>query len=217
MIVIGIVGSPAGGKSTVASRLQDRGATWINADLVARSVLETPAIQTQLVDRFGASIVGKDGMVDRAKLADAVFGDDERSRQALNYLTGLTHPATRRRITEQLRLLARENVQCVILDVPLLFESGWETSCDTVWCVDCPFDLRSARAVSRGWDGAELKRREMNQLAIAEKRRRSNLVLQNDDSRASLIRQVDAAYQSLMDRSPTDRSSKRDDHCDGAE
>lgn len=215
MIVIGIVGSPAGGKSTVAARLQDRGATWVNADLVARSVLESPSIQQQLVSRFGVAIVGKDGMVDRSKLADIVFGDDDCSRQALSYLQGLTHPSTRIRIAEQLRELTRANQIVAILDVPLLFESGWDLSCDTVWCVDCPFDLRLARASVRGWDANELKRREMNQLPIAEKRRRSSLVLHNDDSLSKLIQQVDSAYDRLINRTPSTSAATGDHHCDG--
>lgn len=217
MIVIGIVGSPAGGKSTVAARLQDRGATWINADLIARSVLESPSIQDQLVSRFGAAIVGKDGMVDRSKLADIVFGDDECSRQALSYLEGITHPATRIRIADRLRELARANQAVAILDVPLLFESGWDLSCDTVWCVDCPFDLRLARASVRGWDANELKRREKNQLPIDEKRRRSSLVLHNDDSLSKLIQLIDSAYDRLISQTPSKPATTRDDHCDGAQ
>lgn len=220
MMIIGLVGSPAGGKSTVASRLQDRGATWINADLVARSVLEMPSIQQQLVLRFGDAIVGKDGMVDRSRLADIVFGDDDRSRQALHYLEGLTHPATRERIATQLRALARSNHPAAILDVPLLFESGWDLSCDSVWCVDCPFDLRLARATSRGWDASELRRREEHQLPIAEKRRRSSLILDNDGTLSELIEQVDAAYDGLIHRarsqSPNENAIKPDDHCDVA-
>lgn len=217
MIVIGIVGSPAGGKSTVASRLQDLGATWINADLIARSVLETPSIQQQLVTRFGVDIVGKDGMVDRSKLADIVFGDDERSRHALNYLEGLTHPATRQSIAHRLQELTRADHRVAILDVPLLFESGWDLSCDTVWCVDCPFDLRLARAASRGWDASELRRRESNQLPIAQKRRRSSLILNNDDSLSQLIEQVDRTYASLIDATSSKSAITPDGHCDGAD
>ncbi len=220
MIVIGIVGSPAGGKSTVATRLQDLGATWINADQIARSVLESADVQSQLVARFGSAILGKDGMIDRARLADIVFGDDDRSRDALNYLQGLTHPPTRAKILATLQQCHRQNVDVSILDVPLLFESHWDTSCDAVWCVDCPFEIRLARAANRGWDASELKRREHNQLSIEEKRRRSTLILDNSDSLQHLIQQVDAAHQLLIDRMLIDRSSRNesnehDNHCDG--
>ncbi|MGB1925373.1 MAG: dephospho-CoA kinase, partial [Rubripirellula sp.] len=74
MIIIGIVGSPAGGKSTVAKILSELGATWINADLIARSVLEESEVQERLLDQFGDSIQGSDLKIDRTKLAAAVFG-----------------------------------------------------------------------------------------------------------------------------------------------
>jgi dephospho-CoA kinase len=77
MIVLGIVGSPAGGKSTVAAYLQELGATWINADQIARGVLEEDEVQQQLIDHFGSDIAASDGRIDRSKLASRVFGDDD--------------------------------------------------------------------------------------------------------------------------------------------
>ena len=140
MIVIGIVGSPAGGKSTVAKQLQALGATWINADLLAREVLERDEIQTQLLQHFGADIAGNSGRVDRAKLAARVFGDDDSSRQALTYLEGLIHPETHNLIELRLKEAQQSKPSesassaqpVVVLDVPLLFEVGWDRSCDQV-------------------------------------------------------------------------------------
>ena len=128
MFILGIVGSPAGGKSTVAARLQELGAEWINADLVARSVLEEKAAQQQLIHHFGENITGPDGQIDRGKLASLVFGDDDFSRRALTYLEAVIHPRTRVLITERLQQCAEQNVIAVILDVPLLFKSGWDQS-----------------------------------------------------------------------------------------
>lgn len=102
MIVLGIVGTPAGGKSTVAKRLVELGATWINADLIAKEVMERPDVQDDLKQHYGAAIVGKDGKVDRAKLAALVFGDDDASRRRLQYLEGRIHPETKTLIKNQL-------------------------------------------------------------------------------------------------------------------
>ncbi len=98
MIVLGIVGSPAGGKSTVARHLQDLGATWLNADEIARGVLEQDDVQRELLSHFGSEIAGRDGRIDRARLASRVFGDDDSKRLALTYLESLIHPRTRRLI-----------------------------------------------------------------------------------------------------------------------
>ncbi len=208
MIVIGIVGSPAGGKSTVAARLQELGATWINADLIARSVLQEPAVRSQLVDHFGAKIEDNEGLIDRATLADLVFGDDDSNRAALTYLEQVIHPRTRQIIRERLRESANQHAILSILDVPLLFESKWDLACDQVWCVVSDFDKRLDRATQRGWDARQLKRREANQLSIENKRRRSTRTIDNNDSLASLIQQVDAAYQQLIIHPLAD-----DQHC----
>ena len=197
MLLIGIVGSIAGGKSTVAKRLEELGATWLNADLVAREVLELPHIQAKLIEHFGDSITNKDGLIDRALLADQVFGDDEASKQRLTYLESVIHPQTRLELTKSLQIAEQKETQCVILDVPLLFESGWDLSCDVVWCVDAPREIRANRVQSRGWDRDELIKREANQMGIDEKAERSTTVIQNDGSLEELRETVNRLWGSL--------------------
>lgn len=213
MIVLGIVGSPAGGKSTVAARLQELGATWINADLVAREVLERPETQARLIEHFGTSITDNVGRIDRSKLAARVFGADDSSRAALEYLEGLVHPETRLVIDRSLRQLARANQPATILDVPLLFESRWDRACDEIWCVDAGFEQRLMRAQGRGWDEDELRRRESNQMPIQEKRDRCTLVIDNHDSLDVLIEQVDRRYRELLAKTATNIPPTN--HCTG--
>ncbi len=208
MIVVGIVGSPAGGKSTVAERLQELGATWINADLIARSVLEHDEVRRRLIDRFGIEIVDNDGKIDRSRLAALVFGADDSKRAGLNYLESLVHPRTRQLIQNRLHDAATQKVAVTILDVPLLFESKWDLACDQVWCVDAPVERRLQWAAIRGWDAAELERREANQLSIDEKRRLSTLVLTNHESLQSLLDRVDRQFEILI-QSPADHTT----HC----
>ena len=200
MFILGIVGSPAGGKSTVAGRLQELGAEWINADLVARGVLEQADVQQQLIDHFGDQITGSDGHIDRGKLASEVFGDDDASRRALKYLEGVLHPRTRQRIAERLRECAQRGVAGVVLDVPLLFKSGWDQSCDEIWCVDSDRSIRMKRAADRGWDPNELARREANQVSIEEKKRLSNFVILNNGSLDELYKTVDRLWTSFLNR-----------------
>ena len=200
MIVIGIVGSPAGGKSTVAAHLQGLGATWINADQIAREVLERAEVQAQLIEHFGSEITGSDGRIDRTQLAHRVFGDDDAQRAALNYLERVIHPQTRAVITQRLKRAADQGAVAAILDVPLLFETRWDRCCDEIWCVDASVDQRRRRAADRGWSDGELARRERNQLAIAEKRRLSSWVIVNDGSLQQLTETIDQRWSSLLSR-----------------
>lgn len=220
MIVLGIVGPPAGGKSTVARRLAEHGATWIDADQVAREVIERPEVRTELIGHFGVEIADESGRIDRARLASRVFGDDDVHRAALTYLEGVVHPPTRCEVHRRLRQAAERAAgklpitagedpgdtggaaastasPVVILDVALLFESGWDVCCDSIWCVDAPWSVRLQRAAARGWDEAELRRREARQLSSAEKRRRSNHTLINDTQLSDLYAEVDSRYRVL--------------------
>ncbi|QDT05264.1 Dephospho-CoA kinase [Rubripirellula lacrimiformis] len=213
MLVIGIVGSPAGGKSTVASQLQELGATWINADLIARDVLQTADVQAKLIRHFGNEIAGNDGQIDRSKLALRVFGADDAKRDALLYLESVVHPRTRQTIDARLRQAGVENRPAAILDVPLLFESGWDVACDEIWCVDSSFPNRLDRASRRGWDADELKRRQANQLDINIKKQNSTLVLENNDSLDQLIHSVRENYQALIQRQSMGAAAMDTDHC----
>lgn len=209
MVILGLVGSPAGGKSTVAGRLQGLGGTWINADLIARQVLQEDEIQEQVISYFGSEITDSGGKIDRSKLASRVFGDDDRSRTALTYLERLIHPRTRLIVSARLRALAQQEAVAAILDVPLLFESQWDRCCDEVWCVDSHRSLRVARAKQRGWDEDQLRRREANQMDIKEKRRLSNVVIDNNGSLEELYQKTEQLWHSLLAR----QRASNDQHC----
>ena len=210
MIVLGIVGSPAGGKSTVARHLQDLGATWINADETARSVLEQDDVQHELLSHFGSLIAGKDGRIDRSLLASQVFGDDDSKRLALTYLESVIHPRTRRLIRGQLTASHRSGKAAVVLDVPLMFETGWDRCCDEIWCVDADPKLRLQRARTRNWDEHQLRAREANQLEIEKKKRLSTAVIMNNGSLEQLYETTDQLWRSLVKQRQTLFS---DSHC----
>jgi dephospho-CoA kinase len=200
MIVLGLVGTPAGGKSTVAKRLAELGATWINADLIAREVLEQRQVQDDLIQHYGSGIVDKQGRIDRPKLASLVFGDDDASRRRLDYLEGRTHPETRKLITKQLNDAEKRGDSVVILDVPLLFESSWDRSCDEIWCVDADRNKRIERVKLRGWTSQQLQAREKNQLDILEKKRLSTSVILNNQTLSELNETIGSMWRSLVKR-----------------
>ncbi|WP_197455005.1 dephospho-CoA kinase [Stieleria varia] len=197
MILLGIVGTPAAGKSTVAEYLAWQGAHWINADLIARDCLGLPDVRDGLVQRFGQSIVDADGAVIRSVVASKVFGDAPEQRQALKYLESLVHPIVRRKITESLIWAAENRFPVSLLDVPLMFESGWDRCCDAIWCIDADRDVRLQRAARRGWDALELDRREASQVSIATKKRLSNRIMSNDATLEALHEKLRAAWELL--------------------
>lgn len=213
MIVLGIVGTPAGGKSTVAATLKELGAAWVNADKIARDILQMDAIQRAVIEHFGPSITLEDGKIDRSLLAAAVFGDDERQRHALRYLESVLHPPTREEITSQLKRAAREGFPVAVLDVPLLLESNWDVCCDEIWTVDSPLSDRLERSKQRGWDANEMSRRESNQLAISEKNRLSNHLIMNDSTLTDLHARVIELWDQFSVPNSDPRANFSYQHC----
>jgi dephospho-CoA kinase len=220
MFVLGIVGAVAGGKSTAAEHLASLGADWINADLIARECLQDTDIVTALRQRFGAGVIDAEGKVDRKQVAERVFGTSPEKRAALAFLESLVHPRTRTRILNRIEQAAERKVCVGLLDVPLLFESGWHLGCDAVWCITASRENRIKRLEKRGWDEAELVRREVNQLPIETKCQLSNLVMQNDSTLEALRENLTRRYQQIVRMealaprpSPDGRRHCRSDWC----
>ncbi len=191
-VVIGLLGGVAAGKSTVAAMFGEAGLRVLDADKKAHAVVRIPAVRDQLVARFGPELLGPDGELRRKHLADLVFRDAEARRD----LGAITHPAIRAELEAELDQ-ARAQGQSVVLDVPLLLEGGLIQRCDHAVFVEASEATRSARAQRRGWDAAELSRREASQASLAEKAARCEFTVQNDDDLAQTRRQVEQILQRL--------------------
>ncbi|WP_164101771.1 dephospho-CoA kinase [Candidatus Laterigemmans baculatus] len=198
MVVIGIVGSPAGGKSTVAQHLRELGATWIDADRIARRCLRLSEVRRRLAAQFGRDVLDARGQIDRPVLADRVFGDDAASRQGLDYLESVVHPPARELAVRRMRRAARQRSLAAVLDAPMLLEADWGVMCDAIWCVEAPQHLRLDWIAERGWSVQELQRRERRQMDIQQKRRLSTHLLMNDGDRGELRRQTQMHWSALM-------------------
>lgn len=216
MIILGLVGDPAGGKSTAAKFLASLGAEWINADLIARECLSDVDVIDVLTDRWGEKILNQSNGIDRAKVADLVFGDDSDKRDNLRFLESIVHPKTRVEINRRIVAAANDRKRVALLDVPLLFESGWDRSCDSIWCISASRENRLMRSENRGWDAAEFDRRESNQLPIETKYRLSNRVMRNDATLESLQQNLHRQWRQLarMGDSPQISPADQDPpHC----
>jgi len=198
MILIGICGQPAGGKSAVSAILQRFGAVWINADRIAHDVLANSAIMEQLVMRFGSAIVDSDGKIDRPTLSRIVFGDDEAAKTALRYLESIVHPETRTRMKLEIANAIQKDRPVVVLDVPLLFESQWDVCCDEIWFIDTPRQTVVQAAQRRGWSVEMLDKRISNQLGIDDKRRLSTRIIDNHGSLSQLEATIAAWWQQAI-------------------
>lgn len=164
-----------------------------------------------------------DLVVDRAALARIVFGNTAESKAALEDLNAIVHPWVRRRILDQLSQLRRQPTQdlissdnsgqsepIVVLDIPLLIESGWIFSCDEVWCVTADAAELRARAKARGWPDGEWQRRTDRQIPISRKESLSTRIFTNSGTLESLYQQIDRA---LTETRIKISQMRRDDHC----
>lgn len=177
IIVLGLAGGIGAGKSEVARRLGTLGCFVIDSDAEAKAALDRPDVKDQLVAWWGIGILDADGRVSRARIAEIIFRDpDQRSR-----LEGLVHPIVRTRRAEAIARARAAGARAAIIDAPLLFEAGVDAECDAVIWVEASDATRLDRVrTHRGWDHAELTRREAAQWPIERKRSKCRYVIEND-------------------------------------
>jgi len=173
--IIGIAGGIGSGKTFVARLFGELGCLVIEADALVREAYLDPAVRRTLREWWGGEVFTVDGGVDRAAIARKVFDDPKQRRR----LEQLLHPWVSAR-REVLQKGAVDKTKAFIWDTPLLFETGLNEACDAVVFVDVPDADRLRRVVvRRGWDAAELHRRENLQMPLDKKRRISDYVLNN--------------------------------------
>lgn len=197
MLKIGLTGGIASGKSLVAARFRELGAVVIDADALAREVVEPgTAGLTAVVDAFGSGVLDGDGRLDRAALGALVFGDPVQ-REKLN---GIIHPLVRARAAELLKAAADAGPgQIVVQDIPLLVETGQASSFDVVVVVDAPDDVRVQRMMEhRGMSGDDARARMAAQASRAERLSAADVILDNSGAKESLVRQVDSLWTSRL-------------------
>lgn len=191
MLRVGLTGGIGSGKSTVAGGLACRGAVVIDADAIAREVVEpgSPGLDA-VVERFGDEILAADGGLDRPRLAGLVFGDDA-ARADLN---AIVHPLVAAETAR--RAAAAPEDAVVVFDVPLLVEAA-RSGYDVVVVVEAPEDVRLERLVGRGMDPGDARRRMAAQASDEERRKVADVVLDNSGSPDDLERQIDGLWARL--------------------
>ena len=195
MLLAALTGNIASGKSEVARILAELGATVIDADDLAREVVQPgePALD-KIVKRWGAGVLRPDGTLDRAALRAIVFSDAA-EREALN---AIVHPQVRKRRDDLVSQARARGDAVVVAVIPLLFETGLEREFDRVILVDAPEDVREARLLRRSSIAASEARRMMDaQMPTRTKRSRSHYVIENDADLPALRRSVEKVWTDL--------------------
>jgi dephospho-CoA kinase len=196
--LIGLTGGVASGKSLVGEQLRRKGAAVISADKLAHEVLKYDEVKGAARRRWGDEIFNAQGQIDRVALAKIVFGPPPDGPRELKVLEQLTHPEVGRLAREQIEQLNRErSFAAIVLDVPLLFEAGWNKFCDKVVFVDAPRETRLKRALVRGWSEDDFARREACQESLETKRGLADVVIDNSGSVESTQAQIEHFWQSL--------------------
>ena len=195
MLVIGLAGGIACGKSLVASYFADLGSTIIDADKVGHEVLQQPEIVARIQQQFGDEIVVA-GEVDRRKLAKIVFPTgDPPPTIALRQLEQIVHPEIGFAIDKRLEQIRSSDVVAVVLDAPVMFKAGWNRFCDRIVFIESDIEIRQQRSMERGWSATELERRESFQTPLEVKRQRSTDVITNSGSPEELKIQIEQLWR----------------------
>jgi len=199
MILIGILGGVASGKSEVSKRLRSLGAEVLDADRVGHAVLREFEVQRAVRHRWGERVLDAAGEIDRRKVAEIVFAGTPESDVELKFLEQLTHPRIRQRLEAQLAEWHRAGVQAAVLDAPVMLKAGWDRLCQRIIFVDTPRLVRLARARQRGWTETDFAAREAAQEPLETKRTRADLTIDNSATRERLYAQVDRFWRGLFD------------------
>lgn len=193
MLKVGLTGGMGSGKSTVARRFDELGAVIIDADQIARDVVEPgePAL-AELAEAFGEGIVLDDGSLNRGELAKRAFVSAEKTE----LLNSITHPRIEQRTEEQFNAAGDA---IIVFDSPLLIEMGQSEAQDLVVVVHTPVEVRLDRLVeSRGVDREDAKQRIAKQISDDKRLQFADVVLENSGTEEDLVRQVDRIWERII-------------------
>jgi dephospho-CoA kinase len=197
MKVYGLTGGIASGKSRVARLFAELGAHVLDADQIAREVVEPQGVAFEsVIKRFGADIVKEDGTLDRARLRERIFSDSA-GRQDLN---AIVHPAVVRASLEKLAELEKVGTEIVIYEAALLVETGINVGFEGLIVVDAPEAVQVARLIARDKVDDSQAKAALNSQATRERRiEKADFVIDNGGDLADTRRQVNEIWSTIID------------------
>ena len=198
MRVIALTGGIGCGKSTASAFFQAMGIPCIDADKLCHELYNSgnPDLLRKITERWGNGVL-TDGRLDRAALADIVF----QNKNELDALNAMIKPFAEREVCRRLELFRNDGEKAVLLDVPLLYEAGWDELADIVIAVWTPPAIRDERLQRcRGWDLAEIRRRQQFQMEDNEKLERADYGIINSGTQAELEEQCRTVWEQISSR-----------------
>jgi dephospho-coA kinase len=191
ILIIGITGSIACGKSLVSNYLQEKGYTIIDADKIGHMALENDEVKKQLVNKFGKSIL-KDNEVNRVTLGKLVFENNENLKE----LNNIIHPQIRKNISEQIQV--HKNEKLVFVDVPLLFEAKFDDLVEKIIVISLDEKIQLERLMNRdSLSKEEALQRIKSQIPVREKEKLGDYVVDNSFTQENTYNQVDRILEKL--------------------
>ena len=197
MFKIGLTGGIASGKSTVLTYFKDKGIPYIDADIVAREVVEpgTEGLKA-IVEAFGSNVLHDDGTLNREALGAIVFHNEEKRRQLNNSLK----EHIRNRIMELTAHYESNRTAVLIYDIPLLIEGEWNTMMDEVWLVYVNEPTQIERLMSRnGFSEDDALARIKSQMRLDDKRSFADVIIDNNGTPQELIAQLDTIWSERLE------------------
>ena len=197
MFKIGLTGGIASGKSTVLTYFKDKGIPYIDADIVAREVVEpgTKGLEA-IVDGFGSNVLHDDGTLNREALGAIVFHNEEKRRQ----LNDCLKEHIRNRIMELTAHYESNRTAVLIYDIPLLIEGEWYTMMDEVWLVNVNELTQIERLMSRnGFSKEDALARIKSQMRLDDKRSFADLIIDNNGTPQALTAQLDTIWSERLE------------------
>ena len=192
MLLVALTGGIGSGKSLAAEYFAACGAKILDFDLLAREVLERGSVGfDEVVTRFGDEVL-REGSLNRALLAEIIFGDEKARRD----LEEITHPKIRALFDEIVAALEPEAI--LVCQIPLLVESEHAYSFDLIITVSAEVDTRRARLIKRGMKGYQVDQRMQAQATDQERAMIADMILINEGSENELLRQVENLYENRL-------------------
>lgn len=195
-LLVGLTGGLATGKSTVSEILRGLGCVVLDADVLAREVVEPgqPALAA-IVQEFGPDVLQPDGTLDRKRLGTIVFADPGRRKR----LEAITHPAIRDRFLGRLAQLEAEGFEGIVVwDAPVMIETGGHKAMDRLIVVVADTPTQRARALARDGDPADAERKIANQMPLADKAKLADHVIDNSGDRAATEARTREIHAALL-------------------
>ncbi|MFW6256930.1 MAG: dephospho-CoA kinase [Bacillota bacterium] len=192
-MIIGLTGGIASGKTTAARFLEELGAYIINADQVSRLIMQPQKKgYREVVEEFGQKILDQKGEIDRSKLGEIIFSDPRKRKK----LEEITHPLIIAEMKAKIKKLKEEGKDPIVLEIPLLFETGMEQMVDQVWVVYVDETTQLDRLQNRNdLSRPEAQKRINSQMSLEEKSKRADIVVDNNGDKQDLKNEITTLWE----------------------